>query len=251
MKRAGCVAVAVLSTAALAYVMPGYSILKHLAETRDGLQLFTLRVDGSATFSGAGLKDVGPVLGLPTDRPELQADATLYLKLPRRCRMELSSVEGGKQVAAVTSAGKKRFEGSDLASVDLLLQEVCALLAERSASEGESRAAVERHLQHLGVKEDVTWLARFGGQGQVAFVLGEQGDGKAQLWVYKDSFEPARLRFVDAQGAAWDLRLLDYGSPATGEWFPRTVELYKAGELQVRFTALKADARGSLSDKLF
>jgi hypothetical protein len=238
-----------LAAAAGAFVMPAWSILKHLAEERDKLQVFLLRVDGSATFGHPALKDAAATFGLPADRTELQVDGTFYLKLPGRCRVELSSAEGGKQIAEVNAHGKQRVEGTELASVTVALQETCALLAERSSSDAEAHAVYERHLKSLGVKLESTSLGRFG--GQVAYVLGEPGDDKPQAWIYKDSFFPARVRFADAQGVAWDVRMLDYTSPATGDWFPRTLEVYQGGELAFRFTGLKADAHGAIPEKLF
>jgi hypothetical protein len=247
MKRLG-LAVLALSGWAAAYVMPAWSILKHMTNRREEMSLFLLRVDGSATFSGAAVKEAGPALGLSTDRSDLQVDATVYLKLPSRCRIELSSTEGGKQLAEVYASGKKRLEGTELTAVSVAMQEVCALLAERSSSESEAHGAVDRHLRTLGVKEESTSLSRFG--SQVAFVLGDTAEDQPQVWIYKDSFQPARVRFTDAQGA-WDVRMLDYTSPATGEWFPRTLEVYRGGELQLRFTALKGDSRSSIPEKLF
>src|SRR5207253_1291268 len=57
-----------------------------------------------------------------------------------------------------------------------------------------------------------------------------------QLWLYKDNVAPARLI---AQGGA-DLRLLQYGSPAAAEWFPRVIELWASGQLAARFEVLEA-----------
>jgi hypothetical protein len=247
MRGSGIAAVVAGST--LAFVMPGSSLLKHVAEERDKLQLFVARVDGSASFSGAAVKEAGSALGLATDRPEVQADAVIYLKLPTRCRIELSSVEGGKQIASVSANGKKRAEGGAIAAVDVALQEMCALLTQRSSSEGETRAAMERHLRALGVKEEATSLARFG--PQVAIVMGEQGEDHPQLWVYKDTFMPARVRFTDAQGTAWDVQMLDYTSPATTGYFPRTLQVLKGGELEFKFTALRSDVHSAIPDKLF
>ena len=56
---------------------------------------------------------------------------------------------------------------------------------------------------------------------------------------------------TDEQGAAWDVRFFDYASPASGEWFPRIVEVRRGGELLMRFTGLRADNKSSISDKLF
>jgi hypothetical protein len=76
-------------------------------------------------------------------------------------------------------------------------------------------------------------------------------EGRSQFWVYKDSFRAARLRYTDSANNAWDIRFLDYTSPATGEWMPRTIEVWRGGQRALRFTALKGDNRATLADKLF
>jgi hypothetical protein len=82
-------------------------------------------------------------------------------------------------------------------------------------------------------------------------VLGEPDEGKPQFWVYKDHFRPARVRWNEKTGAAWDVRFIDYASPATGEWMPRSIEVWRDGQRVLRFTALKSDTRVSLPDRLF
>jgi hypothetical protein len=84
----------------------------------------------------------------------------------------------------------------------------------------------------------------------VAYVLGDEAPTAPQLWVYKDSFLPARVRFTENQ-SAWDVRFLDFGAPATGEWFPRVIEVYQGGEPVLRFTALRANAHARVDDALF
>src|SRR5439155_404111 len=95
-------------------------------------------------------------------------------------------------------------------------------------------------------------LSRFG--DRVTYVLGAAGRDLStpQLWLYKDNAAPARLI---AQGGA-DLRLLQYGNPAAGEWFPRIIELWTSGQLAPRGPALKAtlppgmDVRDALVPRL-
>jgi hypothetical protein len=240
---------ALASSAALAFVMPAGSILRHLAEKRDDLSLFTLRVDGLASFHGAAVREAGAALGQPTDRPEILVDATFSLRLPGRCRLDLSPLEGNRS-AVVESSGKRRAEGSPIAVAQVLLTPVCTFLASRSSGEtGEAKAALERFLAQRKVEPGRTWLGRFG--GQVAYVLGEREDTEPQFWVYKDSFLPARLRWRDEQNVDWDVRFYDYTSPASGEWFPRLLEVHRGGELAMRFTSLKADTKATLADKLF
>jgi hypothetical protein len=137
---------------------------------------------------------------------------------------------------------------SEIAALGAVVEQVCAILGGRSGSESEGRAALERHLDRLKVEARRPYLARVG--GQIAYVMGGPSDAQPSFWVYKDSFLPARVHWIDADQAAWDLRLADYSSPLTGELFPRVVELSRNGELALRFNALKVN-QAVLPDKLF
>ncbi len=248
--RRVCFACALLvSAAALAYVLPAGSILRRLAAARDELQLVQLAVKGSITFHGDAAKEAAGALGVPADRPELSADSRILLKFPGRCRFEVTAVESGKSAASIEANGKDRAEGSEIGVLRAAVDQFCAVLALRSGSDGEGRALIERHLSKAGVDFKTTSLGRFG--GQVAYVLGAKGDGQPQFWVYKDRFLPARMRFAGADGAQYDLRFVDFSSPATGEWFPRILEVHRNGSLAARFTATQSDARTKLDDKLF
>lgn len=247
--RAAFVVASALACAAAAYVLPGGSILRRMVEAREDLRLFTLRVEGTLSFFGDAAKEAGAAMAVPADRPELQVDATILLKLPGRCRLEVAPVEG-KPAASIASGGRPRREGNALPAADVLVSQVCAILALRTASDAEARAVLEKHLRELRVDLDApTSLARWG--GEVAYVLGKGGPGEPQFWVYKDSFLPARLKFKDKGGVEWDVHFYDYSSPATGEWFPRMLELDKNGALALRFTGLKGDVKAKLEDSLF
>jgi len=237
----------VFATAALAYVMPSGSILRRLANARDELSLGSLRVDGSATFYGAGARDAAAALGLATDRAEVQVDAVVMLRAPGRCRFELNPLDGSR-AASVVSGDKARREGRELSLVEVALARTCAVLATRSDREGDAREVLQTYLREHRVDLSTTSLSRL--NGQVAFVMGSPEQGKPQFWAYKDSFMPARIRFPEG-GVAWDVRFLDYGSPATGEAFPRTVEVWREGALVMRFTALKSDAKATFGERTF
>ncbi|QAT82908.1 hypothetical protein EJ065_1304 [Corallococcus coralloides] len=249
MKRLIAVSAVLVSLAAGAYVLPGGSILRRMANAREEKRLSAFRVEGSVIFSASGVAEAGAALNVPTDRPELQGDGVLSVKIPGRCRFDASSPDSSLKSSTVQVSGRKRVEGKELPAVSVLVAQVCAILAQDAGSVQDTRLAQEAYLQGLGVNTKVTSLARFG--GEVAFVLGDPAEGKPQFWVYKDAFRPARLRYSDASGAAWDVRFLDYASPATGDWMPRTVEVWKAGQRVVRFTALKADNRSAVPDALF
>ncbi len=250
MKRFGWLAL-ILATQAFGYVLPSGSILRHLAERRQDLQLSALRIEGVATFTGGAAQEAASALGvtLPEGRPELSIDAAVLMKLPGRCRIEASSVETGKSVAAIEANTRRRTEGAALGALEVAAAHLCPLLAGRAGSTSEARAQLERHLSALKIDFKQTSLGRFG--GQVAYVLGGTDPTRPSFWVYKDSFQPARVRFVDPQGAAWDVRFTDYTSPAAGEWFPRVLEVQKDGEPLFRFAVTAADSRVKLDDKLF
>ena len=171
-----------------------------------------------------------------------------YLKLPGRCRFEAKAREGNT-VASVSSGGRKRVEGTEIPSLSEAVQQVCAVLGVRAETPVEGREAVEAHLRSLGIEARTTSLARFG--GDVVYVLGQQAEGKPQFWVYKDGFRPARLKYKDGKGTAWDVRFLDYTSPATGEMLPRTIEVWRGEDRVLRFTVLTGDTRAKLADTLF
>jgi hypothetical protein len=210
----------------------------------------SFRVEGSYVFSGPAVKEATAALRVPAERSELLADGLILVKAPGRCRFELSVPEGNK-LAVVQVGARRRVEGTEIAALSAAMSQLCPVLAARGSSDRdtETRDEVEQHLQGLGIATRTTSLARFG--GEVAYVLGEQEEGKPQFWIYKDRFRPARVRWKEKSGTAWDVRFIDYASPATGEWMPRSIEVWRDGQRALRFTAIKSDTRASLPDMLF
>lgn len=235
---------------ALSYVMPSYSVLKRLANGRDDLELSSLRVDGTAVVPAALAGDIAQALGITAGPGELTLGMVVSMRLPGRCRVELTSLDSTKTVAAVTNNGKKRADGPEVPALAVVADQVCGLLALHGAGDGDSRAAIEKHLQAFKIDPRGSALARF--HGKLAYIIGDAKNANAQLWVYKsEKFPPARVRFLDAGGASWDVQFIDYTSQSTGDWFPRQVEVYKADVLQLRLTTLNADNKAKLDDKLF
>lgn len=249
LKRLGALVGVLASLSAGAYVLPGGAILRRMVSAREDLQLSNVKVDGSLTFYGPAVKEAGTALGNTTERSELGVDGTLSLRVPGRCRWEASAPDGTR-VAAVSNNGRRRAEGPELPALSAAIEPLCALLAMRTRGDlPELRESVEQQLQALGIQTRTTSLARFG--GEVAYVLGEPAEGQPQFWVYKDTFRPARLRWKDKGGTAWDLRFNDFASPVTGEGVPRTIEVWRGTERVVRFTALQSDPKARLPDSLF
>ncbi len=234
----------------LAYVMPTYSVLKRLANARDDLTVTAMRLDSLGAVAPVIAKDVADQLGTTWTSGELTLTAVWSVRFPGRCRLDLSSPDSTKAMTFAWANGKKRSEGGELEAAAVAVDEACALLALRSGTDGESRGQLERHLAALKVNPKETTLARFVG-GTVAFVIGDRTEGAPQLWVYKDGFLPARVRFTDDKGTQWDVRMVDYASQSTGQWFPRIIEVYKGAEPQLRLTVLSADGKAELEGVKF
>ena len=248
MKRLIAVACALASLAAIAYVLPADALLKHLMEARLHTHLYSLEVDGSAAFFNDAADRAAALLGQPAGQPEVDADARFSLKPPARCRADL--LRDGNSVSAVVFAkGTHRIEGTELTALETGLQQICFLLGSHASTSDETLAQFASDLRAMKIDVAQSSLARFA--GQVVFLIGNPAPGNPQLWLYKKSFLPARIRFLGADGSPWDVRFLDYGGPITGDQFPRQIEIVRGDALEVRFSALKADNRARLSDRLF
>jgi hypothetical protein len=152
-----------------------------------------------------------------------------------------------------SSNGKRRNEGPEFVAAQVAVEELCALFVLKSGGEGETRAAIERHLAALKVDTKQVAHARF--LGQLTFAIGSRAENAAQYWVYRDRtppdrFLPARVRFSDERGS-WDVRFADYTSASVSDWLPRMVEVYKGQELQFRLTALHGDPRADIDASKF
>ena len=92
-------AVAVL---VLGYVMPPYSVLRRMAESRDDLQLTALKVDGTATVPVAAAPEYADALGVTAGQGELQLSVAVSMRLAGR------RFTGGR-ISAEPSADHSRF----------------------------------------------------------------------------------------------------------------------------------------------
>jgi len=207
-----------LAALLLAYVPSAESLLKHAAARAQ-----TLGRTREVTLSGA--LAVGG---------EPQRNAHLVLRFPLQCRLD---GEGGLSLSVKGTAENPGAVGEGTAGPALrLLQLACPFLTYRGIPGGDGQV-FKAAAQSVGA--DVAagaGLSRFG--DRVTWVLGAPAHDLStpQLWLYKDNDAPARLI---AQGGA-DLRLLEYGNPAAGEWFPRVIELWTSGQLAARFEVLEA-----------
>lgn len=240
---------AVLLALITAYIMPSYGVLKRFASQRDDLAVTNLKAEGVTAVAPVLAKDVAALMGVTWNSGELMLNASLSVRFPGRCRLELSSPESTKTLAAASSGGKVRSEGGELAALQVGLAQACALLSLKSQEDGATRDAVVRHLTSLKVDLKQVMLARF--NGSVSYLIGQKDEGQSSLWVYKERFLPSRLKFTDEAGTAWDVRFSDYTSQATGEFWPRVLEVYKGNEAQLRVMVLNANAKADLSNVKF
>lgn len=232
----------------LSYLMPAFSVLKRVASARDDVSFSAIKAEGLVAVAPVLAKDLAPALGTNWATGDLSLSAVLSVRFPGRCRLDLMVSDSTKSLAVAWNNGRRRTEGPELLAAAVAVEQLCATLALKSSTEGESRGALERHLAANKIDVRQVSLARF--SGQVAYVLGDRRPGASSFWVYKDRFLPARVELADASGR-WDVRFIDYTSQATGEGLPRVLEVYREGELHLRMTLLSADGRPSLDGVKF
>jgi hypothetical protein len=231
----------------MTYTLSAGSVLRRVADARDDLKVNALRIDGLATLSPRVAKEVAGALSAPYTSGELALTAVTSIQFPARCRIDISSPSSTKVVSAIWNNEKKRTEGVAVKSLEIAVEQLCALLALRGA-DAESRAKLEAHLVDKNIDGRKVSYGRF--EGQVAYVLGEREAASAQFWVYKDKFLPARMKFTEGKDA-WDVRFIDYTSPTTSDWHPRLVEVFLGDELQLKLTVVSADGKADLSEVKF
>ena len=212
MKRIPAALLALGALSAAAYVPSPGSVLRRAAErAREGSRSREATLLGTFTAAGQG--------------PEQR---TLLLRLPLSCRFE-----NGPQVkdTVATPSVRADREGPDAT----LLELACPLIAYRTLSISDAEKVLRGAAEAAGA--DLTaavGLDRL--SDQVAILMGALPHDltKPQLWLYKDSFAPARI-IARRDNKLVDLRLYEYGNPAAGNWFPRILELYEGDKLAARF----------------
>ena len=239
---------AALPVFALAYVLPVQGILRRLGEKRASLSLDALEVIGTIQAEGRGSERLSAAAGaVPSARPSMPA--RLLVKIPGRCRLELGGPEVPEAERPWLALRDARATGplADVPAAAALLRGVCTLLAVPPA--GDASEAYASALGRRGVALGDAALGRF--EGRVAYVVGGRArDVKPLAWVDKETFQPLRLQAQEG-GAPWDVRLLGWGSPTGGDWFPRAVEAWEGTELRMRLTTERVTPNPRLPDVLF
>ncbi len=225
----------------LSYTMPAQSVLRRMSEARADVKLSDLTMTGTVKVGPSLAKEVAEALGSGWVSGELALQMKLTVKTSGRCRLELSSLESGKSLSISNDEAKNTQLSSAFRGAQLALVEACALLSSKGANPPQTKAMWETHLEKLRIDTRTSSLGRFA--GAIALVIGDAKGAGPQLWVYKNHFLPARIKLPDTDRSnPFDVRFLDYNNQATGEAFPRSIEVFRATEFQWRFLVLNADS---------
>jgi len=217
-----------LSTAAVAYIPSAASLLRRAAaRVNEGARAKEATLQGNLTLGGSW------------------TPATLKLRFPLACELSANGQTASAARANDGSATQVVDGGLGPDAVDLL-RLTCPLIAYRNQSAAQAENSLRTFALAMGVAPTLapTSLARL--YDRVAIVLGAAARqlDRPQLWLYKDNGAPARLLAL-SNGSIDDLRLLQYGNPAAGDWLPRVVELWRGPTLRARFEATET---GGLHD---
>jgi hypothetical protein len=174
--------------------------------------------------------------GRPDAPRGLATTQRTWLMSPSSLRIERELPEGvelrvwTKNKQLLRRAGAKDKLGK--APPDL----VAAFLASGPPAErAQLTDALLKQVQALKVDTDVVSYARF--NGRICYLIGSKPweKDKPQVWVDKDSLQLVRvvtIRKIEGKASRSEVRLLGWGSPEGGSWFPKTIEYYEGDTLQ-------------------
>ncbi len=251
MRRAIAAAAIAVALPAAAYILPVRAILRHMGERRVALSLDSLDVSGTLQAEGDLAGRLASAAGAEASGGRFALPARFQMKVPGRCRLEVApqDVPEAERPFVAVRGGRIGGQGplAEARAAVALVRAACALLA--TATAGDASGSYTAQLAHHGVALGDAAFGRF--DGRIAYVVGGPGkEDRAKLYVEKDGFQPMRL--VSSEGGSLeDVRLLGWGSPAGGDWFPRAVEVWEGDALRIRFTTERAAANPKLPEVLF
>ena len=236
---------------AAAYILPVRSILRHMGQRRDSLSLSALDVAGTLHAEGDAAQKLAASTGMDAAPGRLDLPARFQMKVAGRCKLEVAPRDLPDADRPFLSARDGRISGHgglpDSPAATALVRALCTLLATSTA--GDASGSYAAALARRGVALGHAALGRF--DGRIAFVVGGgPREAKPLLYVDKDGYQPLRLIATEG-GALMDVRLLGWGSPTGGDWFPRAVEVWEKDSLRLRFTTEKTVANPRLPDAIF
>ena len=239
------------ATSAAAFRPSSRWLLDQAAHGQLRRQVRTLRVQQEAT-----LYDV------PTAPRGLVADERTWFLAPEGMRNEVELPEGprvhivtGKR-RIVQEQGKAQPAGRGRQSLLTDPMVVHFLAAGPPIDRAPLTERLERDLKALKVDLDVVSYGRF--DGRVAYIIGAKPweTDRPQVWLDKDTL--FLLRVVQVEPGAGEgrvlrreLRLLGYGSPEGGSWFPKVIEEWEGERLVKRSLTREVDKNEPLDKALF
>jgi hypothetical protein len=250
-RRAAAALALAAAVPAVAYVLPVPGILKRMGERRATLELASLEVTGTLVAEGDAAERIGAALGQRQVGTTISVPARIDLKVPGRCRLELAPAGVADAARPFVSVRDRKLASGgglgDVVAAVALVRGLCTLLA--VPTDGDPSAAYAAALARRGIPLQDATLGRF--DGQIAYVIGARAnDPKPRAFVAKDGFQPLRL-VADEGGGLRDVRLLGWGSPTGGDWFPRAAEVWEGDKAKIRFATERAAANPRLPELLF
>lgn len=241
---AGALALALVADAAHAFRPTTRWILDQAADRQLKRDVRTLAVTQETTL-----------FGLETAPRGLTVKKRTWLLAPLSSRVELELPEGTEvrvrtaQKSLLARPGEK--EVVERAGPDV----IASFLA--GGPPLDRRRLGEQMLQdlrRLKVDTDVVSYARF--DGRVAYLIGSKPweQDKPQVWIDKETLHVLRVVLVEKQGEQVlrrDTRLLGYGSPEGGSWFPKVIEEWQGDKLLRRSVTRSVQKNESLERRLF
>jgi hypothetical protein len=222
-----------LAGTAQAYVLPADYLLRMMADKRRDPKLKDLSAQ------------------LDTTEGDESFEERLYLKRPERLRTVQQIPDGAVFVEREglrgigTEAKVERYKGP-------VLDLTAILLMPRGKDLDESTTFIIDTMKGAGIDMGIVTLARW--EDRRAYVIGARvwEPEKPQLWIDKNTFLPIRLVLFDkAKKELVETRWLDFGSPLTGNNFPRIMETYRGGKLTRRAEVTQIKVNQDLPETLF
>jgi hypothetical protein len=250
LRRAAAALALAAALPAAAYILPVTAILRRMGEQRAALSLDTLDVTGTLQVEGEAAQKLAIVAGVRVTGSQASATARFLMKVPGRCRLEIvgPEIHDAQRPFVAVRDGRTTGRGKldEVPAAAAFVRAACALLAAPTA--GDASRAYAAALARRGVTLQEAALGRF--DGRIAYVIGGGREAKPALYVGKEGFQPLRLLLPEGS-ALTDVRLLGWGSPTGGDWFPRSVEVWELDALRLRFSTEKATANARLPEGLF
>lgn len=216
---AGVVAITmVIASTAYAYILPADAILGSVAKRRAKIALKSLIVEGTI------------------ERGENSGAAVWSLLVPGKAYRVETKLDDKTIVSQTMGAKRWTYALGEKPDRPAIVKDDLVTTFLGVAEPDPGGKVGVRFAERLGIDTEVVSLSRL--DGRVAYIIGAKPweATKPQLWIDKSMRVPVRLIRQVEGGTVRDTRFLGFGSPVTGEWFPRHVEVWENGNLMRRVT---------------